>query len=171
MQRENRQKRDFSIDFNSLKTDFNRFKKSYKFPIKKLFNLLKEDIYLIPLSIFSKKLSSLETITKYLKEEQNLNFSKIAFLLNRNPRTIWGAYSSAIKKQKPPFKIKKSEFSIPTSALTNRRFSILESIVAYLKEEFSLTYHKIALLLNKDDRTVWTVYSRAKKKRSNAKRS
>ncbi len=171
MQRKKRKKRDFSIDFNSLKTNFNRFKEEHKLPTKELFNLLKEETYLIPTSIFSKKLSSLETITKYLKEEQNLNFSKIASLLNRNPRTIWGAYSSAIKKQKQSFKIKRSEFFIPTSILTGRKFSVLESIVVYLKEEFSLSYHKIALLLNKNDRTIWTVYSRAKKKRENAKRS
>ncbi|MBI2005629.1 MAG: hypothetical protein HYS80_02600, partial [Candidatus Aenigmarchaeota archaeon] len=40
-----------------------------------------------------------------------------------------------------------------------------ENIAAYLKDTFGLTYHAIAVLLNRNDRTIWTVYQRAKKKR------
>jgi len=29
-----------------------------------------------------------------------------------------------------------------------------------------LTYHEIAVITNRDDRTIWTVYNRAKKKRT-----
>ena len=35
----------------------------------------------------------------------------------------------------------------------------------YLKDKLNLTYHEIAVLLNRDDRTIWTCYNIAKKKR------
>ena len=59
---------------------------------------------------------------------------------------------------------KKSKISIPSSILANRSLSVLEAISKYLKEEKGLTYHEIAVLLNRDDRTIWTCYNRAKKK-------
>ena len=54
---------------------------------------------------------------------------------------------------------------IPLRILQDRTFAVLESIVEYLKEEKDLRYFEIAELLNKDQRTIWTVYNRAKKKR------
>jgi len=54
---------------------------------------------------------------------------------------------------------------IPTTILKDRTLSVLESIVEYLKDQKQLTFHEIAILLNRDDRTIWTCYSRAKKKR------
>lgn len=58
-----------------------------------------------------------------------------------------------------------SSLSIPTSIFRDRTLSVLEAVVEYLKEHHHLTYHQIARLLNRDDRTVWTVYKRAKQKR------
>jgi len=55
--------------------------------------------------------------------------------------------------------------SIPISVLRDRSLKPLEAIVEYLKDIQGLTYHEIAELLNRDDRTIWTVYNRAKKKR------
>ncbi|MFH2028209.1 MAG: hypothetical protein ABIJ08_03655 [Nanoarchaeota archaeon] len=54
---------------------------------------------------------------------------------------------------------------IPSTIFRDRKISVLEAVVEYLKDEKNLTYHEIAVLLNRDDRTVWTCYSRAKKKR------
>jgi len=34
----------------------------------------------------------------------------------------------------------------------------------YLKDEKEMSYHEIAEVLNRDDRTVWTCYNRGKKK-------
>jgi len=59
---------------------------------------------------------------------------------------------------------KKRNISIPSHILTDRSVSVLEAIVKYLKEKKNLTYHEIAVLLNRDDRTIWTVYQRARKK-------
>ncbi len=54
--------------------------------------------------------------------------------------------------------------NIPSSVLRNRDVSVLEAIVKFLKEKRKLTYHEIAVLLNRDDRTIWTVYYRVKNK-------
>lgn len=57
-----------------------------------------------------------------------------------------------------------SNLDIPSQIFQNRSLSVLESLVKYLKEEKNLTYSEIARLLNRDDRTIWTVYARVKKK-------
>jgi hypothetical protein len=45
----------------------------------------------------------------------------------------------------------------------------MESVVYYMKDTLDLTYHEIALQLNRDDRTIWTVYNRAIKKKGESK--
>ena len=57
------------------------------------------------------------------------------------------------------------EAVVPTYILKDRSVSVLEAIVEYLKDNEKLSLHEIALLINRDDRTIWTVYDRAKKKR------
>jgi hypothetical protein len=57
-----------------------------------------------------------------------------------------------------------SEITIPTKIFHDRTLSVLEAIVSYLKEK-QMTYHEIAILLNRNDRTIWTVYDRARKKK------
>lgn len=59
---------------------------------------------------------------------------------------------------------------IPCKVLQDRNLSVLESIIEYLKEIKGLSYHEISLIINRDERNVWTVYSRAKTKRGNAKK-
>ena len=54
--------------------------------------------------------------------------------------------------------------NIPSYIFKDRKLSVLEAIVKYLKEERQLSYHEIAVLLKRDDRTIWTVYNRVKKK-------
>ena len=55
---------------------------------------------------------------------------------------------------------------IPLRILQDRQVAVLEAIVEYLREEKGLTFHRIAVLLNRDDRTIWTAYSRVRKKRN-----
>lgn len=59
-----------------------------------------------------------------------------------------------------------SRVGIPVSILKDRKLSALEAISEYLKETLNMNYHEIAVLMNRDDRTIWTVYNRAKKKRN-----
>ncbi len=119
----------------------------------------------LPVSIFNNdSLSALETISKYLVEELCLRYCIIAGILNRDQRTIWGAYSSAKEKLPQRFQIYGAKFTVPSSIFRSRKLSVLESITQYLKDELNLRYCKIATLLNRNDRTIWTVYQRAKKK-------
>lgn len=54
---------------------------------------------------------------------------------------------------------------IPSFIFRDRSVAVLESLVEYLKDQKKLSYHEIAVLLNRNDRTIWTVYRRAKLKR------
>ena len=54
--------------------------------------------------------------------------------------------------------------NIPSSIFTNRNLSVLESLVWYLKKDLELGFRDIGKLLNRDERTIWTVHNRAKKK-------
>jgi len=120
----------------------------------------------LPVSLFQNNpLSGLETITKFIKEELNMSFSEIAQILNRDDRTIWGAYNSACKKMEGRFEVMEDCQTFPVEILQDRRVSVLEAITEYLKDKHALRYCQIASLLNRNDRTVWTVYKRAKKKR------
>ncbi len=56
------------------------------------------------------------------------------------------------------------EFKIPVSIFKKEKLSPFEAIVKYLKEEMKLTYHQIGVLLNRDERNIWTIYNRVKKK-------
>ena len=155
--------------FQILKLAIDDIKEKYNLVPDGILSLIEEKPIskqiLIPISIFEiKNLSALEVICKYLKENLELNYSKIALLLNRNSRTIWTTYNNAVKKKKESLVVKDSRFFIPISILKNRKLSVLEGIVSYLKDRFNLRYSEISILLNRDERNIWTVYNRAKKK-------
>ena len=117
----------------------------------------------IPLSILQNN-SSLEAMVLYLKEVLNLRFNDIAELLNRDQRTIWVTYANA-KKKKILLDLENiSQLYVPLNIFTSRNFSILETIVFYLRTNYALTFNQISELLGKNYRTVWTVYKRALKK-------
>lgn len=126
---------------------------------------VKEEVK-VPISVFKNdKLGSLETIVKYLRENLLLSFGQIASLTNRNNVALAVSYRNARKKLEDKFVVEEiSPYSIPVKILQDRKLSVLENIVSYLKDTFGLAYHKIAVLLNRNDRTIWTVYQRAKKK-------
>jgi len=54
---------------------------------------------------------------------------------------------------------------MPSSIFRDRELSVLEAIVEFFKERKKMKYSEIARLLNRDDRTIWTAYKRAKEKR------
>jgi hypothetical protein len=60
---------------------------------------------------------------------------------------------------------KKDNINIPIYVFRDRSLSVLEVLVEYMKDTLKLSYHEIASLLNRDDRTIWTCYNRAKKKK------
>ena len=119
----------------------------------------------LPLSIFNnEKLSSLETITKYLKENLDLNYKQIASLLGRNYDPIAITYRNSKKKLKERLDVS-SDKGVPVKIFRNKPLSVLENLAVYLKEQMKLSYREISRFLNRDERTIWTAYQRALKKR------
>jgi hypothetical protein len=118
----------------------------------------------IPASIFTTNLSCLETICKYLKEELNLSFNEMSQILNREQITLRTTYNKA--KTKHPKKFSKFNFqiNIPINQLTNRKYTTFELLTIYLKEHCNLSLNKIAEITNRNYKTIWTTYSRAKAK-------
>jgi len=135
------------------------------------FETEKTDI-LVPLRIFSTEQTALEAVIAYLKEKQLKN-KQIAELLNRDERNIWTIYNlakSKIKKAgkqeiKPEIELEeiKDKITIPISIFT-KQLGGLETVVKYMKENLQLTYHEIAELLNRNERTIWTAYNKSKDK-------
>lgn len=148
---------------NLLKKDMSDEEIEQIITVPELVNRLREKKE-IPVSVFNEELSALETICKFLKENLGFSIKKIAFLTHRSEKTVWQAYNSSKNKYSKKFIIEVSDYYIPVSVLKNRKYSVLESIVDYLKN-LNLTYHDIALLLKRDDRTIWTTYHRLKLKK------
>ena len=119
----------------------------------------------IPIGIFSNDaLSCLEAIVKYMKENLRMRFSKIAKSLNRSSKTIWATYFKASKKMASSFDEISRHIMIPVSAISNRSYSTLESVVGFVKY-LDYSNHEVAEMLHLDDRTIWTVWDKVKKKR------
>jgi len=56
------------------------------------------------------------------------------------------------------------DITIPPTIFKHTSLSVMESIVDYLKTSQGLNFHEIGILLDRDERNVWTVYQRAQKK-------
>ena len=165
-------------DFDSIISRFKDFSKEEKIELvsdfigelKRLHEVSESEILgrkeiSIPIGVFSNDaLSCLEAIVKYMKEVLKLRFSKIAKLLNRSSKTIWATYSKASKKMPSSFDEISRRIMIPASAVSNRSFSTLESVVGFVKD-LDYSNHEVAEMLHLDDRTIWTVWDRVKKKR------
>ena len=118
----------------------------------------------IPVSIFSNNaLSCLEATVKYLRENEKLSNNETARLLGRAQTSVWITYRNAAKKLAKQFTPLAQDLLIPTEALSSG-LSALESISFYLNQKYAMSYSRIAKLLNRDQRTIWTVCNRARKK-------
>ena len=74
---------------------------AYSFARKKYSSKLTYDEHslLVPVTIFQKrKLSILESLVNYLKENFNMKYSEIGLLLHRDQRTIWTVFNRCEKK-------------------------------------------------------------------------
>ncbi len=118
----------------------------------------------MPISIFKADLSGLEIITKYLREVENKSFKEISKILNRKLSTLYNTYNNSKIKFKKSLDTSDTSITVPFDIFKDRKYSILESIVAYLKnKEFS--FKQISILLNKNYNTIKTVYRRYKIKK------
>ncbi len=118
----------------------------------------------IPISVFRVRLSGLGIIIKYLKEVENKSFKEISRILNRKLSTLYNTYTKSKIKFKDSLDVSDSSIAIPFDIFKNRKYSILESIVVYLKDKQGLSFAQISLLLNKNYSTIKTVYRRYKLK-------
>jgi hypothetical protein len=59
---------------------------------------------------------------------------------------------------------KHSKIEIPVSVLRRRPLTTFEALVVFLKEEYGLNYHNIAVLLDRNERGIRIIYYRAKDK-------
>jgi hypothetical protein len=149
----------------ALEIMIKRLKKKYNLTRNEFLGIIKvRERITIPVTIFTKEIGALEAITKYMRENLNMNYREIAKELGRNERTIWTAYKKASEKQKEPIKLKETGINLPISIFENKKLTILESLIVYLKDKEGRKYSEIAKLLYRDQRNIWTIYSRAIKK-------
>ena len=118
----------------------------------------------IPVEVFNKRLSSLETVVKYLKENLKYRIADISRLTNRKYSTISTTYKKSKKKFPKRFDIKDMEYSIPILVFKKKKYSPLELVVSYLKNNYKLKFKEISKFLHRDPKTIYTVYSRYNKK-------
>ena len=123
--------------------------------------LLKEKDIQVPISIFKQELAPLEALVKYLKEYKLLSLKEISIRLDRSIKTIWTTYNNC---RDSVLLLESSDYTIPLSIFSHAKLSVLECVVSELRNSHNLTYHEIAVMLNRDDRTIWTVAKRAEKK-------
>lgn len=117
----------------------------------------------IPVSIFNTRLSSLESIIKYMREDLGYSNNKVALLLKKSPQSTWITYRNAKVKHPGPLKAKESPYDLPIEALASS-LSTLETIVKHLKESHGLDNEHIGMLLKRDKKTIATIASRIRRK-------
>lgn len=150
-------------DIERLQNELNLMREKYGLsPSDVLKFFERKDV--LPISIFNSTLSPTETAVKFLRENKGLKFPAIAKLLNKGTTSCWISYRNARKKNPDELDFLPSKYDIPFSKLSSPNLSMLELISSYLKDTYDLSYHEIGKLLKRDERTIWTVCNRAKKK-------
>ena len=147
-------------DMKKLKQLLAKMEKKHGVSSDKILRLFRGEV-VIPVTAFTPKLTPLEASVKYLKENLGYTLREIGSMLARNERNIWHAYNNSKKKLPGKLKAKETYYFVPVSIFANREISAFEALATYLRDFYKLSYHEIALLLQRDDRTIWTVCHRA----------
>ncbi|MBW2968238.1 hypothetical protein KY362_07165 [Candidatus Woesearchaeota archaeon] len=121
----------------------------------------------VPLSIFNSKLGTLESIVKYLREEAGMSYAAIAEVLGRNQGPVGVTYRRSLTKMKSRLDLS-SDVQLPFEVLRSRKLSVLESIAYHLAKQ-GHSWHEIASIMHRHDKTIWTVLDRAKSKMAKRK--
>lgn len=116
----------------------------------------------IPVSIFNSKASPLGALCIYLKDFKGLNYSRIAELLCRDPRTIWVTY----RREKPHATdiTINTDVMVPIEIFAKRQLSVMEGLVLHLKQQRCMRLSDIAKLLGRSSKTVWCFFRRGLEK-------
>ena len=160
-------------NLDALDVFINNVSDKYSISFEEVISLLKkkdEIFFEIPSFILRDEiLGILEAVTKYLKEEYNLTYHKIAHILRRDDRVVWVTYNKASKKKKEKFTLGEPNIMIPVSVFSDTNLGPLESLSKYLVEEKKMDFVRIAELLKRDNRSIWACYHRSKSKSSQNK--
>jgi len=113
-----------------------------------------------PASIFSTELTPFESICTFLVEQRSMKYKDIAQLVHRDTAIVGITYRRARKKHPTALPVH-SEVIVPFD-IFSERMTLFESIVLHLTKTHTVA--QIAALLNRKYRTIWTGYSRARKK-------
>jgi len=165
---------------NETNNDIFELVSSYDTLVKKygsennILEYLKHD-NMIPLNLFCSKSPCLEVVVKFMVDNLNLDCETISVILNRNIKNINKAYNkSSNKNYKHQLESNKSlaivnhneisNIMVPLVIFKHNSLSMLESLVKYIKDVHAMKYSQIATILNRDQRTIWTIYNRASKK-------
>ncbi|MFC1691763.1 hypothetical protein ACFL0W_06305 [Nanoarchaeota archaeon] len=153
------------LDISLLKNVLSMFEKKYDLTADQIISVMgvQLDAESIPVSIFAnKKLSVFEAIVKFLAENKDLEIKQIAEVLGKGYNSTWVTYNNAKKKMPDHLKVEPGK-TIPISAF-NLQLTIFESVVRYMREDLKMSNKKVADLLNRDNKTTWSIYSKALKK-------
>ena len=116
----------------------------------------------IPITIFNSKLAVLESVVKYMRENLFLNYGDISRLIGRSESVVGVTYRRAKKKVVGALNVDSADY-ISFGIFSNKSLSVLEVVsINLLERGFSIK--KIAKILCRDYKTVWTVLSRAQNK-------
>ena len=61
-------------------------------------------------------------------------------------------------------RVGKSKILIDTKIFKKTKLTVFEALVRHLKDDLDMSFHEIGNLLDRDERNIWTVYNRSKKK-------
>ena len=124
----------------------------------------------IPISVFKARISGLEIVVRYLKEIKKFSFKNISKILNRSPSTIYNTYSNSKTKFGGKLDLSNDSIGIPFDIFSDRKFSVLETIAAYLKDKENLQFDEISEFLDRSPSTIRTVYRRHRIKNNHRKK-
>lgn len=142
-------------------------KLNYDQKIKLIGNILQEKSRAnIPISVFRSRLSGLEAIIKFLKEEQGMRIKEIALSLDRKRSTVYNTYRNACRKNKGPIDVSDASILIPLKIFSERKYSILELLIHHLRDNERMTFSEATKAIAKKQSTLRTVYWRYNKKAS-----
>src|SRR3989344_124279 len=149
-----------SKELEALRARIEQYAARHQVSVDRTLVLLHHEV-LVPVGVF-RNLSPLEAVVVYTHDHHNLSFTAIAKKLEKQIPAVWTAYQNGKRRFRSP---RASPYSIPMTKLRSRTRSILELGVFYLHDEMNLRFFDIAHLMNRDERTIWTAYDRARRKR------
>src|SRR3989338_1276034 len=94
----------------------------------------------------------------YARDVEKKSFKEIAALLNRKLPTMYATYRNS-QKFSGQLDLTDRSIRIPLDIFSDRKYAVLELIIAHLKQQ-KLSFREISTLLHKHYSTITTTYRR-----------